>query len=146
MCLTDFIDWRYIHTWYFRPLLRTVAPLSSLWPPPPQTKTIVKTTFRDWWLYSSFVLVSLCLRHRLNMGFDLQSLFGLLCTAVLIGWDHATPPSYTRALLVSQDRRHLFVTPWSAACRHFLLFFLGHQRSFIFIVNILSEESLTINY
>ncbi len=40
-----------------------------------------------------------------------------MCTAVLIGWDPATPPlpphlgSYTRALLVSQDRRPLFVTP-----------------------------------
>jgi hypothetical protein len=49
---------------------------------------------------------------------DLQSLFWLLCTAVLIGWDPATPllpphlGSYTRALLDSQDRRHLFVIPW----------------------------------
>jgi len=56
--------------------------------------------------------------HRLNMELDLQSLFGLLCTAVLIGWDFASPPftrilgSYTRALLVCQDRRHLFVTTW----------------------------------
>ncbi len=50
-----------------------------------------------------------------------------MCTAVLIGWDSATPPpppppnwdSYTRALLVSKDRRHLFVTPWVGAkhCR-----------------------------
>jgi hypothetical protein len=30
--------------------------------------------------------------HRLNVEFDLQILFGLLCTAVLIGWDPATPP------------------------------------------------------
>ncbi len=57
--------------------------------------------------------------HRLNMELDLKRLFGLLCTAVLIGSDPATPPSprafgliqYTRALLVNQDRRHLFVTP-----------------------------------
>ncbi len=56
--------------------------------------------------------------HRLNMDLDLQSLFGLLCTAVLIGLDPPRTPrppprilgSYTRALLVSQDRRHLFVT------------------------------------
>ncbi len=54
--------------------------------------------------------------HR-NMELYLQSLFGLLCTAVLFGSDPATPPlpphlgSYTRALLVSQDRRHLFLTP-----------------------------------
>ncbi len=51
------------------------------------------------------------------MELDLQSLFGLLCTAVLNGYDPATPPlaahlgSYTRTLLVSQDRRHLFA-PW----------------------------------
>jgi hypothetical protein len=30
--------------------------------------------------------------HRLNMELDLRSLFGLLCTAVLIGWGPATPP------------------------------------------------------
>jgi hypothetical protein len=30
--------------------------------------------------------------HMLNMELDLQSLFGLLCTAVLIGWDSPTPP------------------------------------------------------
>jgi hypothetical protein len=38
-----------------------------------------------------------------------------MCTAVLIVREPATPPPhlgpYTRALLVSQDRRHLFVTP-----------------------------------
>ncbi len=50
------------------------------------------------------------------MELDLQSLFGLLCTAVHRSWDPETPPpphlgSYTRALLVKQDRRHLFVTP-----------------------------------
>jgi hypothetical protein len=76
---------------------------------------------------------------RLNMELDLHSLFVLLYTAVLIGWDPATPPpphtgnmrqkpgssplrgeapppppslgSSTRALLVSHDRRHLLVTP-----------------------------------
>ncbi len=53
--------------------------------------------------------------HRWNMALDLQSLFGLLCTAVLIGWDPATPPlpphlgSYTRALLDSKHKRHLEV-------------------------------------
>ncbi len=38
-----------------------------------------------------------------------------MCTAVLIGWAPATPPvlpQHTRPLLVSQDRRHHFVTPW----------------------------------
>ncbi len=35
-----------------------------------------------------------------------------MCTVVLIGSDPATPPpSPPRALLVSQDRRHLFLTP-----------------------------------
>ncbi len=53
------------------------------------------------------------------MELDLQSLLGLLCTAALIGWDPATTPllpafglKTAKALLVSQDRRHLFVTPW----------------------------------
>jgi hypothetical protein len=33
------------------------------------------------------------LYHRLNMELDRQSLFGLLCTAVFIVRDPATPPS-----------------------------------------------------
>ncbi len=47
-----------------------------------------------------------------------------MCTAVLIGWDPATPPSpriWTRitwSLLVSKDRRHLFVIPWCQAKEH----------------------------
>ncbi len=61
------------------------------------------------------LIVGIYKLNRLNMELDLQSLFGLLCTAVLIGWDPATLPlphlgSHTRALLVRQDRRHLFVT------------------------------------
>ncbi len=43
--------------------------------------------------------------HRLNMELDLQSLFGLHVTSSAF-WTRIT-----RALLVSQDRRHLFVTP-----------------------------------
>ncbi len=53
------------------------------------------------------------------MELGLQILFVLQCTAILIGWDPATPPpfpphlgSYTRTLLVSQDRRHPFETPF----------------------------------
>ncbi len=59
-----------------------------------------------------------CRRHRLNMELDLQSLFGLHVhsfTHWLSPRDPPPPPPhlglYTRALLVSQDRRHLFVTP-----------------------------------
>ncbi len=51
------------------------------------------------------------------MELDLQSLFGLhvhSCTRWLR--PHNSPPphlgTYTRPLLVSQDRRHLSVTPW----------------------------------
>jgi hypothetical protein len=53
------------------------------------------------------------------MELDLQSLFGLhvhSCTHWLKPRNRNPPPphlgSYTRVLLVSQDRRHLFVTPW----------------------------------
>ncbi len=38
--------------------------------------------------------------HRLNMDLDLQSLFELLCTAVLIDRDPATPPPPAFGLIV----------------------------------------------
>jgi hypothetical protein len=59
-------------------------------------------------------------RLRLNeVRIDLQSLFGLLYTAIysFAETPQLGPPppafgqKYTRAILVSQDRRHLFVTP-----------------------------------
>ncbi len=58
--------------------------------------------------------------HRLNMELVLHSLFGLHVYSCAHGLrPRNTPPplpphwgSNTRALLVSQDRRHLFVTPW----------------------------------
>jgi hypothetical protein len=57
--------------------------------------------------------------YRLNMELDLQSLFGLLQLFSLAETPQLPPPphpsphlgSYTRVLLVSQDRRHFFVTP-----------------------------------
>jgi hypothetical protein len=60
--------------------------------------------------------------NRLNIELDLQSLFGLLRIQLnsLAETPQPSPPplppylgSYTRALLVSQDRRHLFVTLWN---------------------------------
>ncbi len=67
------------------------------------------------------------MQHRLNMELDIQSLFGLnvnSCTH----WPRLHPPpisphlgSYTRALLVSQDKRHLFVTPWIERLRNPLI-------------------------
>jgi hypothetical protein len=77
------------------------------------------------------------------MELDLQSLFGLHVhrrTHWLRPRNSPPPPlpphwgSYTRALLVSQDSRHLFVTPWlnistqhSCSCnfsRYFYIFIL----------------------
>jgi hypothetical protein len=63
--------------------------------------------------------------YRLNFKLDLQSLFGLLCVqlyslAEAPQPNHSPSPNpphlgfYTMALLVSQDRRHLFVTPCSS--------------------------------
>ncbi len=56
--------------------------------------------------------------HRLNMGLDLQSLFGLHVHSCTHWLRTLIPPpphlgSHTKTLLVSQDRRHLFVTPYS---------------------------------
>jgi hypothetical protein len=71
-----------------------------------------------------FLILSLGLHHRSNMELDLQSLFGLLCRAVLIETRNSplSPHlgSYTRALLVSQDRRHLF-KPSGLYTHHFLV-------------------------
>ncbi len=41
--------------------------------------------------------------HRLNMKLYLQILFGLLCTAVLIGWDPATPHPPAFGLIIYED-------------------------------------------
>jgi hypothetical protein len=56
--------------------------------------------------------------HWLKRELYLQSLFGLLCTVVLIGWDSATPPlpphfgSYTKGTIGQlRCRWHLLVTP-----------------------------------
>ncbi len=77
--------------------------------------------------FPSFCSVSrpLIVSHRLNMELDLQSLFGLLCIQLYSLSETPQPPppsplpphfgsdfgSYARALLASQDRQHLFVTP-----------------------------------
>ncbi len=62
-----------------------------------------------------------CSKRKSTSDVFLPSLFGLLCTAVLIGWDPAPPPPPKKkwapirgryCLLVNQDRRHLFVTPF----------------------------------
>jgi hypothetical protein len=60
------------------------------------------------------VEVSTQVKHGVR---DLQSLFGLHVHSCvhLLRPRITLPPHlglYTRALLVSQDRRHLFVTPW----------------------------------
>jgi hypothetical protein len=53
-------------------------------------------------------------RLRLNMELDLQSLFGLLCTAVHVAVP--TPPAfgliYEGAIGRPRYRRHYFITPW----------------------------------
>jgi hypothetical protein len=62
-------------------------------------------------------------KHRLNMDLDLQSLFELHAHSCTHWLRPRKPPpplhlgSYTR-VLVSQDRRHLFVTP---CCKGYVL-------------------------
>jgi hypothetical protein len=69
------------------------------------------------------------LQHGLNRELDFQSLFGIHVHSCSHWLRLLIPPpphlgSYTRALLVSQGRRHLFVNPWSAE---------SHTNSDIFI-------------
>ncbi len=72
------------------------------------------------WKNTTGLLIRGEVPYRLNIELDLHFL-GSMGTAVVIGWDPATPlplhlGANTRALLVSQDRRHLFVTPWALLC------------------------------
>ncbi len=55
--------------------------------------------------------------HRLNMGLDLRSLFGLhvhSCTHWLRPRNSPPPPSFGLIYegAIGQNRRHLIVTPW----------------------------------
>ncbi len=45
-----------------------------------------------WFIPHLGYLLMKCWNRRLIMELDLSRLLGLLCTAVLIGWDTATPP------------------------------------------------------
>jgi hypothetical protein len=56
---------------------------------------LVRNVEAGGWAYwiRSLCRIYMSWAHRLNMELYLQSLFGLLCTAVLIGWDPATTPS-----------------------------------------------------
>jgi hypothetical protein len=76
------------------------------------------------------------------MELDLQSYLGSMCTTVLI-CDSASPPPppafgliYTRALLVSRERRHLFVTPCSI---EMLRRFLGTQMTLAYPLDAISQ-------
>ncbi len=58
--------------------------------------------------------------HSLNMELDLQSLFGLLCTAILIGWDPAVPPLLPAFGLIYEG-----AIGQSSVCDPLLLLFAG---------------------
>ncbi len=72
------------------------------------------------------------LKHRLNMDVDLQSLLGFHVTWCAHLYSLAVtlqlppfPRNWTRitwALLVNNDRRHLFVTPWCKGLLHWFVF------------------------
>ncbi len=68
-----------------------------------------------YYLYKAYLMKSMKLIYRLNMELNLQSLFGLhvhSCTHWLRPRTPLPPtPRVWGQLLVSQDRRHLFVTP-----------------------------------
>jgi hypothetical protein len=102
--------------------------------------------------------------HRLNVELDLRSLFGLVCTYSVTHWlrprnSHhplAFKLIYARALLASQDRRHLFVNPcfhrsfylmkrqseWKRSRVHFMssLFFPYNSCWFMYGTSIVSNK------
>ncbi len=86
------------------------------WDAPPSS-LVERVLFSKWESLAIVVITD----HRVNMELDLQSLFGLLYSfaETQLQPPPLPPPipqrlgSNTRALLVSQERRHLFVTPWS---------------------------------
>ncbi len=80
----------------------------------------------SYYSYEWSTTISNLSHHRLNMELDLQSLFGLHVhsCAHWLGPRIPPPPAFGliyEALLVSQDRRHFFVTPCSASYSYFLL-------------------------
>ncbi len=102
LCLTDFIAWRYIHSlvgifdpacellppWTKELYLCTVAPLSSLWPPPPSPPSQTKCT-----VYTD----SRCLRGARGRG-------GELCCV-----DHILQEFYT--LFLTRCRTYQITSP-----------------------------------
>jgi hypothetical protein len=98
LCLTDFIDWRYIHSlvcifdpacellppWTKELYLCTVAPLSSLWPPPPPFPNK---------MYSIQYTDSVCLGGGVNCAVDhiLQEMYTLFLTRFKT-YQIASPP------------------------------------------------------
>ena len=109
--------------------------------------TYVRTSYKAHFPHNSYKYIvqiymerPLPYTHKLNMESDLQSLFGLhahSCTHWLKPRNSSPPRafalgSYTRVLLVSQNRRHLFVTP----CVHRTIFDLGIKvHIYILIIN-----------
>ncbi len=79
--------------------------------------------WREWWVrgraWSRIIRPQEKHGHRFNMELDLKRLFGLhvhRCSHWLRQGNLSHPShfsSYTRALLVSQPRRHRFVTLWA---------------------------------
>ncbi len=94
----------------------STTPTTASSVPPPSRKSTYYTITGDFLPINS----SNVSHHRLNMEVDLQSLFGLNVTWCAQLFSLAETPQLphsprswtriTRALLVSKDRRHLFVT------------------------------------
>jgi hypothetical protein len=89
-----------------RPVLRVIKPKKA------GASSVAKT---HWYLIKGCRVDQLAVTHTLIMELDLQSLFILCsCTYWLTPRNSTLPPhlgSYTRALLVSQDRRSLCTNP-----------------------------------
>ncbi len=127
---------------------------------------IIFAVMGAWWILTNKILRKLerdriwscTVHHRLNLELVLQSYLGSCVQLYSLPetlQPHLLPPhlgSYTRALLVSQDRRHLFVTPcYKCISKGFLLYgetryYIVYMRNSFFILVCIAYISTIFNY
>ncbi len=149
--LIEFIDWRYSQScWYFQPLLWTVAPLSSLWPPPPTGRPLSKVLpcpnkGSRWWFLNFPQLRDISFSNIFNVhnpGKAWTESFFNLYTAHL--WPSIFCGKFVFICIVlsylTVDTAHRSLSGWCWWERNKLARDLGH-KAFCLVWLVLNEES-----